>query len=90
MDEAEIQEGETEVTRKIIDFLNGKGIEFKKLEHEPVLTSSEAAGARASRLSQGAKALVVKAKDQFYHLIISAAVRLDNKSGLPHETSSRS
>ena len=79
MDEAEIQEGETEVTRKIIDFLNGKGIEFKKLEHEPVLTSSEAAGARASRLSQGAKALVVKAKDQFYHLIISAAVRLDNK-----------
>ena len=79
MDEPKIQEGETEVTARIIDLLRSKEIDFEKLEHVPVTTSSAAAGARGSELSQGAKAIVVKANDQYYHLIISAAVRLDNK-----------
>jgi prolyl-tRNA editing enzyme YbaK/EbsC (Cys-tRNA(Pro) deacylase) len=79
MDEMKIQEGETEVTRRITELLRAKGMDFEKLEHVPVTTSDAAAGARASRLSQGAKAIVVKADDRYYHLIISAAVRLDNK-----------
>ncbi|MFC1716346.1 aminoacyl-tRNA deacylase [Candidatus Poribacteria bacterium] len=79
MDEIKIQEGETESTKKIMEFLRSKGIDFEKLEHVPVTTSSAAAGARGSNLSQGAKAIVVKAGDDYYHLIISAAVRLDNK-----------
>ena len=79
MDEMRIQEGETEATTKIMEFLRSKGIDFEKLEHVPVTTSSAAAGARGSNLSQGAKAIVVKANDDYYHLIISAAVRLDNK-----------
>ena len=74
-----IQHGETEATRKILSHLDALGIPYEKLEHEPVTTSEAAAGARASRLEQGAKALVVKAKDDYYHLIISAAARLDNK-----------
>jgi prolyl-tRNA editing enzyme YbaK/EbsC (Cys-tRNA(Pro) deacylase) len=78
MDEPRIQEGETEVTRKAIQLLDSKGIGFEKLEHASVTTSSEASGARGSKLSQGAKAIIVKANDQFYHLIISAAVPLDN------------
>jgi len=78
MDELKIQEGETEVTRKAIELLASKGINFEKLEHAVVTTSSEASGARGSKLSQGAKAIIVKANDQFYHLIISAAVQLDN------------
>jgi len=79
MDEMKIQEGETEVTKRITELLRAKGMDFEKLEHVPVTTSDAAAGARASRLSQGAKAIVVKADDRYYHLIISAAVRLDNK-----------
>ena len=79
MDEIKIQEGETEITAKIMEFLRSKGIDFEKLEHVPVTTSSAAAGARGSKLSQGAKAIVVKASDEYYHLILSAAVRLDNK-----------
>jgi Ala-tRNA(Pro) deacylase len=79
MDELKIQEGETAATAKITEFLLAKGIDFDKLEHAPVTTSSAAAGARASRLSQGAKAIIVKADDKYYSLIISAAVRLDNK-----------
>jgi Ala-tRNA(Pro) deacylase len=78
MDELKIQEGETEVTRKAIELLASKGINFEKLEHAVVTTSSEASGARGSKLSQGAKAIIVKANDQFYHLIISAAVQLNN------------
>lgn len=78
MDDLKIQEGETEVTKKIIELLRSKNIDFEILEHPPVTTSSEAAGARGSRISQGAKAIIVRANEQFYHLIISAAVPLDN------------
>ncbi len=78
MDDLKIQEGETEVTKKVIELLRSKNIAFEILEHPPVTTSSEAAGARGSYLSQGAKALIVRANEQFYHLIISAAVPLDN------------
>ncbi len=78
MNDPLLQEGETEVTRKVIEFLCSKGIAFEKLEHPPVTTSSEAAGARGSALSQGAKAIIVKANDRYYHLIISAAVQVDN------------
>ncbi len=78
MDELKIQEGETEVTKKIIELLRSKNIEFDIIKHPPVTTSSEAAGARGSKLSQGAKAIIVRANEQFYHLIISAAVPLDN------------
>ena len=78
MSELKIQEGETEVTKKVTEFLESQGIPFEKLEHVPVTTSDAAAGARGGRLAEGAKALVVKAGEQYYHLIISAAERVDN------------
>jgi len=79
MDEKKIQEGETEVTAKILEFLRWKNVDFEKMEHEPVTTSVGAAEARGSQLSQGAKAIIVKADNQYYQIVISAAVRLDNK-----------
>ena len=88
MTEPTIQHGETDATRKVLEHLDSLGIAYEKLEHEPVTTSEAAAGARASRLEEGAKALVVKAKDEYYHLIISAAARLDNKK-LRHIIGSR-
>ncbi|NOZ23960.1 MAG: hypothetical protein GXP25_23025 [Planctomycetes bacterium] len=78
MAEQEHQIGETEATKKILDHLTSLDIPFDKLEHEVVTTSEAAAGARSSRLEEGAKALIVKAGDAFYHLIISAAKRVDN------------
>jgi len=74
-----MQTGETEATRRILGHLDSLGIPYDKLEHEPVTTSEAAAGARASRIEEGAKALIVKADDGYYHLIISAALRVDNK-----------
>jgi len=78
MNEIKIQEGETEVTRKVTEYLQSRGIPFEKLEHAPVTTSDAASGARGSRLAQGAKAIIVKADEKYYHLIISAAERVDN------------
>lgn len=78
MTEQQYQIGETETTRKVLNHLASLGIPFDKLEHEVVTTSEAAAGARSSRLEEGAKALIVKADDGFYHLIISAAKRVDN------------
>jgi len=75
---AEHQIGEREVTRRVLEHLGDLGISFEKIEHEVVTTSEAAAGARASRLEEGAKALIVKAKDRYVHLIISAAQRVDN------------
>ena len=74
----DLQVGETEITGRILEHLNSLGISYEKLEHEPVTTSEAAAGARASRIEQGAKALIVKADDAYYHLVLSAALRVDN------------
>ena len=74
----ELQTGETEVTKKALEMLAAQNIVFQKLVHEPVTPSEAAAGARGSRLEQGAKALIVKANEKYYHLIISAAKRVDN------------
>ena len=78
MNEPAHQIGETEVTRRALAHLDSLGIPYQKLEHEVVTTSEAAAGARASRLEQGAKALIVKAPDRYVHLILSAALRVDN------------
>lgn len=72
------QTGETEATRKVLAHLAALGIPYERLTHEVVTTSDAAAGARASRLAQGAKALIVKAGDRYAHLVISAALRVDN------------
>jgi Ala-tRNA(Pro) deacylase len=75
----ELQIGESEATRRILAHLDSSRIPYEKLEHEPVTTSEAAAGARATRIEQGAKALIVKAEEgQYHHLIISAALRVDN------------
>jgi len=78
MSEPQYQTGETDATRRILEHLTSLGIAYEKLEHEVVTTSEAAAGARSSRLEEGAKALIVKAGDAFHHLIISAAKRVDN------------
>jgi Ala-tRNA(Pro) deacylase len=78
MDDSEHQVGETDVTRRVLAHLDTLGVPYEKLEHEVVTTSEAAAGVRASRLSQGAKALLVKTPESFAYLVISAAERVDN------------
>jgi Ala-tRNA(Pro) deacylase len=59
--------------------LQGAGIRFQVLRHEPVFTSEQAAAARGTPLGSGAKALVVKAGDAFALLVLPADRKLDSK-----------
>jgi Ala-tRNA(Pro) deacylase len=55
------------------------GIAFTVLRHQAVFTSEEAAAVRGTPLSSGAKALVVKAGDEFVLLVLPADRKLDSK-----------
>ena len=70
--------GETSVTLRILSYLDSLGMSYERVEHEPVTTSEAAALARVSPLRQGAKALLVKADGAYWHLVLSAALRVDN------------
>ncbi len=78
MPERKILRGRTDVTNRLIALLDEAGAEYRLVEHDPVFTSEEAAEVRGTALEEGAKALVVKADEQYYNLVISAAKRVDN------------
>jgi Ala-tRNA(Pro) deacylase len=59
--------------------LDDAGATYQVLRHEPVFTSEEAARVRGVPLASGAKALVVKAGDQFVMLVLPADRKLDGK-----------
>ncbi|HLD05751.1 MAG TPA: YbaK/EbsC family protein [Candidatus Nanoarchaeia archaeon] len=53
-------------------------IPFKEFHHLPVRTSEEAAKVRGVDIKTGAKAMVLKADEQFIMCVLSAAKRLDS------------
>jgi Ala-tRNA(Pro) deacylase len=59
--------------------LQEAGVVFTVLRHQAVYTSEEAAAVRGTPLSSGAKALVVKAGDDFLLLVVPADRKLDSK-----------
>jgi len=65
------------------DYILGKlqmgDASFEYYNHKPVYTSEEAAEVRGTKLSQGAKALVLKAKKEFVLLVLPADKRADMK-----------
>lgn len=71
------------MTATVFDRLHAKlqeaGIAFTVLRHQAVFTSEEAAAVRGTALSSGAKALVVKAGDDFLLLVLPADRKLDSK-----------
>ena len=69
----------TTVFERLCDWLRQQQVEFNVLRHEPVYTSEQAAAVRGTPLFSGAKALVMKADDQFVVLILPADRRLDSK-----------
>ena len=66
-----------DVFERITELLEGNAAGFRVMEHEPVRTSEQAARVRGTPLEQGAKALVLKAGDEFVMVVISAAVKVD-------------
>ena len=59
--------------------LQAAGVPFNVTRHAPVFTSEEAAAVRGTLLASGAKALVVKAGEQFVLLVVPADRKLDSR-----------
>jgi Ala-tRNA(Pro) deacylase len=70
----------TAVTDRVEAFLREAGVDFRLYSHAPVFTSAEAARVRGTTPEEGAKALLVKADEQFYLVVISGVLRVDNKA----------
>ena len=64
---------------RLESFLTGKQVAFDVLRHAPVFTSEEAARARGTTLSSGAKALVCKADERFLLIVLPADRKLASK-----------
>lgn len=71
-------EGHTEVTRRILQLLDDESVSYQVMEHHPVFTSAEAAEVRLTTPEQGAKALIVKAGEQYHMLVLPGDRKADN------------
>src|SRR5215475_8703114 len=67
------------VFSRIESLLQNKQAKYEVSHHAPVFTSEEAAAVRGVALSSGAKALIVKAGDEFVMLVVPADRKLDSK-----------
>jgi Ala-tRNA(Pro) deacylase len=64
---------------RLSEILTATGVAFTVTRHAPVFTSEEAAAIRGAPLCSGAKALVVKAGEEFVLLVVPADRKLDSK-----------
>lgn len=67
------------VLEQIVSLLNENHMDFIITEHKAVRTSEEAANVRGVDVKTGAKAMVVKSKDQFLLLVLPADKRINWK-----------
>lgn len=67
-----------DVCTRIRAWLNGAGITFREIQHEPTHTSEESARARGEELRVGGKALLLKVDQTFRLFALSAARKLDS------------
>ena len=73
-------EGQTEVFGRLVEALVQSNVSFVHLHHRAVFTSSEAAEARGTTLHSGAKALIVKAGDDFRMTVMPADLSLHSNA----------
>ena len=67
------------VFEQILALLEKHNIPYKLTEHEPVRTSEEAARIRGAALKTGAKAMIVRGKDDYHLLVLPAYKHIDWK-----------
>lgn len=67
------------VFERIESHLREGGIPFTVSHHEPVFTSEQAAQVRGVPLSSGAKALILKAGEEFVMIVLPADRKLESK-----------
>lgn len=64
---------------RLSEKLTAAGVAFAVTRHAPVFTSEEAAAVRGVALASGAKALIIKAGEEFVMLVVPADRKLDSK-----------
>jgi Ala-tRNA(Pro) deacylase len=67
---------ESNVFDRVVAALTEAGIPFEQTHHAPVYTSTEAAAVRGTDLHSGAKALIVKAGQEFLMTVMPADLSL--------------
>ncbi|HZU67502.1 MAG TPA: YbaK/EbsC family protein [Ktedonobacteraceae bacterium] len=67
------------VFEQILALLEEHHIPYRLTEHEPVRTSEQAARVRGAELKTGAKAMIVRGKDNYYLLVLPADRQIDWK-----------
>src|SRR5271168_4245353 len=72
------------VLDNILQLLRTAGVDFRKVEHEPTLTSEDSARARGEELGVGAKALLLRTDDCFRLLVLPADRKLDSAAVKRH------
>jgi len=65
---------------RLVLYLTEAGVNFRQVHHEPTLTSADAARVRGEPIGSGAKALLLKADDQFRLFVLPGDRRLDSSS----------
>ena len=68
----------------ILELLDGEGISYRHISHEPTRTSEDSARARGEALETGGKALLLKAGECFFVFVLSAALKLDSQAVKKH------
>lgn len=64
----------------ICQWLDGAGISYRTVHHQPTHTSEESARARGEEVRIGGKALLVKTGEEFRLFVLSAACKLDSSA----------
>lgn len=69
-----------DVHERVLELLRCNAVPHTTLHHEAVFTSAEAAAIRGTTLHSGAKALIVKAGEDFLMLVLPADLPLDSRA----------
>jgi Ala-tRNA(Pro) deacylase len=72
--------GDPSVLERIVRLLTEAGVSFRQVHHEPTPTSADAARVRGEPIGSGAKALLLKADDEFRLFVLPGDRRLDSAS----------
>jgi Ala-tRNA(Pro) deacylase len=68
------------VFERLCELLDRHAVSYSVTRHAPVFTSEEAAAVRGTSLASGAKALVCKADERFFMIVLPADRKLNSKA----------
>lgn len=74
----------TPVTERILALLDGRGVDYRFVEHGPTRTSEESAAARGESIDIGGKSIVLKVGETFRVCVLSAGRQIGSNAVRRH------